>query len=354
MPNKIKKAANDRTALIGGIISIIENKLGAAQNDLFKKLISDLVDNLDREGDQIKNTLRNKRMIALVDNVFTDYAKGKGLEVAASVIKGVSQVMDFNGKYFEVFTEPAKLAPIHDVVKGNLTDWLGISKTGKVQPNGYLDTLINDPNIKNQVKDLTVKSVFNQAGYQETKKILSDFVTGNEETGGVGAMKKYYRNFVYDTFSQIDRTSGKLYADKLQLNYAIYEGGLVEKSRKFCIDRNGKVFTREEIAEFDPPEAKPPGYNPFFDLGGYGCRHHLNWIPDAVAFALRPDLRNGATPVEPVETPKDGPKPTAQTAAKTKPAPKPKKDQPAIPTKTSILKQQRELENKLKAVGRLK
>ena len=33
------------------------------------------------------------------------------------------------------------------------------------------------------------------------------------------------------------------------------------------------------------------GYNPIVDLGGYNCRHRLDWVSDQVAFRLRPELK---------------------------------------------------------------
>jgi hypothetical protein len=46
--------------------------------------------------------------------------------------------------------------------------------------------------------------------------------------------------------------------------------------------------------KFNPTTAKPPNYNPIRDLGGYACRHHLNWIPYELAVMLRPDLARAA------------------------------------------------------------
>lgn len=293
MDNKglIKKGALDRTVLIDSVIGIIENKLGAAQNELFRAVIDSVFDGMDRDGDKIKNTLRNRRLLVLVDNVFTDFAKGKGYEVGASVISGITRVINYNEKYFSLFTKKADLAPLQETTINTLSDWLGITDKGLLKPNGYLDTLINDPRIRNQVKDITLKTVVNQSGFFDTKKVLRQYLTDTEENGETGALRKYYRNFVYDTISMVDRTASKLTADKLKFNYAVYEGGLIKTSRKFCITHNGQVYSRGEIAEFDPKEAKPPGYNPFTDLGGYGCRHHLNWVPDGVAFLMRPELK---------------------------------------------------------------
>ena len=204
-------------------------------------------------------------------------------------MKSVEQVLNFNGKYFGLFTRKAELGNLMADTKAQIGDWLGITKRGALVENGYLSRLVNDKTILNTIRDSVFKSVVSQKGFFEVKKDLRDFIGGNQEKAG--ALQKYYRNFVYDTFSQVDRTQNKIFADKLKLKYAIYEGGLIKTSRDFCRKRNGKVFTTEEIEKFNPTEAKPPNYNPFTDLGGYGCRHHLNYIPYSIGIVMRPDLK---------------------------------------------------------------
>jgi hypothetical protein len=289
-PAKIKALAKERTRLIDDIIKRMEKQVGTAQDDLLRRIVDDFVEDLDQdENGAIKNTLANKRKLSLLDRVYTQYVQETGIQVVKTVVDSVGKVMDFNGKYYGVFTTKAQLGQIMKETKTQIGDWLGITKRGGLVENGYLNRLLQDPTIRNTVRDSTFKAVVSQKGFFETKADLKNYIKGNP--GQAGALQKYYRNFVFDTFSQVDRTQAKIFADKLGFKYAIYEGGLIKTSRVFCKKRNGKVFTDEEIAKFDPPEAKPPNYNPFTDLGGYGCRHHLNWVPDAVAFALRPELR---------------------------------------------------------------
>jgi hypothetical protein len=292
-PSEIKALARDRTKLIDDIIARMEKQIGTAQEDLLRRIVDDFVEELDQdENGAIKNTLANKRKIALLDRVYNKYVQETGIQVVKTIVDSVGKIMDFNGKYYGVFTTKAQLGNIMTDTKTQIGDWLGITKRGGLVENGYLNRLLTDPTIRNTVRDSAFKSVVSQKGFFETKADLKNYIQGNP--GQTGALQKYYRNFVFDTFSQVDRTQAKIFADKLGFNYAIYEGGLIETSRPFCKARNGKVFTREEIEKFDPPEAKQPNYNAFTDLGGYGCRHHLNWVPDAVAFALRPELRQTA------------------------------------------------------------
>lgn len=309
----ITKLTNDRTVLIDRLINALEKQVGSSQDALIRSVITDIVEKMDTDDQgRIKNTIANKRLVGLVDNVFTEFAQQHGADIAGGIVDGVQQIAKFNADYFSAFAGKTKLAPANKQVNESLDAWLGISGN-KAARNGYLDTVVKDPTVKNKVKDMAMKAVVGQAGYNDTKKAVQDYIAGDPDAQKEGALKKYYRNFVYDMYSQADRTVAKITADKIGMKYAIYEGGIIETSREFCRERNGKVFTVDEIAEFDPPEAKQPDYNPFTDLGGYGCRHHLNYVPEAVAFALRPELRDmKPTPdeVKAVENPpKEEPKP---------------------------------------------
>lgn len=286
---KIQSLTVRRTALVDKLIASLEKKVGGGQDALLKMVVEDLIEKLDKDGDIIKNTIRNKRLIGSLDSIFNKFNQTHGLELVKNVAEGVRSIIDFNGEYFGLFETPATLQPIQSQVKESIGAWLGITERGALQKNGYLDTILKDSKIRNKVRDMTMGGIVSQKGFFEVKKGLGEFITDSKNK--TGSLKQYYRNFVYDTFSVADRTAAKITADKLKFNYAVYEGGLIKTSRKFCKDRNGKVFSREEVSKFNPKVAKQPGYNAFTDLGGYGCRHHLNWVPDLVAFLLRPDLK---------------------------------------------------------------
>lgn len=288
---KIKDLSTSRGQVIQALLDKLENKVQAAQRGLLKLVLEDFLDGMETdEAGNIKNTLANKRRFSMFDTVFNRYIKDKGLEVVKTIAEGVGRVADFNQQYFSVLDRNALLAPIHDNVRETLGAWLGLNSRGNVAPNGYLDTLLKDSSVKNTIKNIALKGVLSQNGYNDLKKTLALHIEGNQEQ--TGALQRYYRNFAYDTYSITDRTAAKIYADKLKFNFAIYEGGLIETSREFCEEHNGKVFTREEIGKMKPTKAIPPGYDPFTDMGGYGCRHHWNWVPDAVAFSMRPELKN--------------------------------------------------------------
>lgn len=286
---ELRKLMTARGDLISGLLSVLERKVGEAQTDLLEKILEDFVDKLElTEGGRVKNTLYNKRLLQNVDRVFAQFGKTLGVELAAMIAQGVQQVVNFNGEYYKMFANKAQLTTILPSVIETVSGWLGIEK-GKVVKNGYLDTLIKDTTVKNQIKNFSMRSVVGQQGWRETKSQLKETIAGNKEK--TGALDRYYRNFVYDLYSQVDRATGQVYADKLGLEFFIYEGGIISTTRTFCREKNGKVFHRSEIEKWDLTKAKPPGYNPFTDCGGYGCRHHLNPIPVTLALRLRPDAK---------------------------------------------------------------
>lgn len=288
MSKQVERFMLRKTSLVEGLVKILEKQVQAGQRDLLEKTVVEFVDQLDTtDGGKIRNTIKNKRLLQTIDKVFNEWGRTAGVEIAKSIVVGLQSVLNFNNTYFKTFTREAELLPLQKKVTDTLKYWLGIDDKGGVQKNGYLDTIINNNEVKNQIKDLTVKSILSQQGYNETKKALKDLVVGSGDKAG--AMERYYRNFIYDTYSKVDRATGDIYAEGLGLNFAIYEGGIIKTTRKFCREHNGNVYHRSEIAEFNPEKAKQPNYDPFTDLGGYGCRHHLNYIPDSVAKALRPD-----------------------------------------------------------------
>lgn len=284
---EINKLIKRRDGLIDYINKNLEQKIKSGQKEMFDLFVSGLVDKMQRdENGKILNNNFNRLLILQVDKTFTEYGKKSGVEVLSAMVTGVNAVLDFNNDYYGKFAPAAELLPLKKNVIEQTRGWLGIDGNQTTE-NGYLSTLINAETVRNGIKDFALKAVTSQIGWAEAKRNLSTMIQGDREK--LGALEKYHRNFAYDLFSQVDRATAKTYADKLKFDFAIYEGGLIETSREFCKEHNGNVYHKTEVEKFNPKVAKQPNYNPFTDLGGYGCRHTLNWIPTSLALMMRPD-----------------------------------------------------------------
>jgi len=107
------------------------------------------------------------------------------------------------------------------------------------------------------------------------------------------AIGKYWDRWTKDIYTQYQRAAANEVRKQLGFEHAIYEGGLIETSRLFCEEKNGLVFTEEEIKEWENEDwpGKNEGYVPELDCGGYNCRHRLRWISPELAKQLRPELK---------------------------------------------------------------
>lgn len=283
----INKQAENRETLIHRLERALNGLVSKYQALLFGE-VSEILDGLETdENGIVLNNPANTQIVVKLDKVLNTVDASAKSAIIRELVKGFGDVIGFNRRYFEYLDPDARVKPVSDEVMSDVKKWLGIGKGNKLKRNGYLDTLVSSPTLKNEIKERTVSAIASRQGYTQTKKDLGTFIKGQE--GKLGAMQKYYRNFTYDTFAQVDRRASEDFAERLGYEFAIYAGGLIETSRKFCREHNGNVYHISEIREFQPKEAIPPNYDPLTDLGGYGCRHSLNWIPNVLALRLRPD-----------------------------------------------------------------
>ena len=101
----------------------------------------------------------------------------------------------------------------------------------------------------------------------------------------------------------MDRQASDDYGTALKFKWFSYEGGLIETSRKFFIDRDGQVFNTVEIERWrkDPTLPKTTkeresgvivNYTPWIDMGRWNCRHRARWISEQMARRLTPQRFN--------------------------------------------------------------
>lgn len=285
---KLKEFTKKRTKLIGSLMSSMQTQIAENQRKVYERILDKFIDKLEKDEDgNVKNNDHNRRLLNEIDEVFKEYNKKEGRQTIELLLQSVTSIMSFNQGYFQALDGNARTIKIMPKVKDFMKGWLGI-KGDVVEPNGYLDKLIaNDP-AKIAVKNTAMKVVIGQEGFENAKKQFQTLIDGNKDT--LGAFEKHQRNFAFDLYSQIDRATSDTIRADLGFVFAIYEGGLIETSRIFCEEHNGNIYHVSEIKDFNPKEAKPPNYNPITDLGGYGCRHHLNWISTALAKAMGKDV----------------------------------------------------------------
>lgn len=280
-----------------------KGSITAAQAVLYDDLMENILSSL--EGEQIANTSQNISSLAVVDKVWNNFVQNEIIPIMRKYVSDLKEINTLNAQYFGVFAETKRIMDeVEKEINQSTFDRLGVNQKGGVIKGGYLDSLIRDETVKNEVKKLTYKAIVSE---RITKKeyiaSMRELVKGSQ--GKMGALDRHFDTFAYDTYTQHDRSVSWQYAGRLGLKYAAYLGGLVEDSRPFCVVRNGKTFSTEEILKFGTPKdtyggytnkskgefkGKPLEYDPIIDCGGYRCRHSLNFMTEKEARRRRPDL----------------------------------------------------------------
>lgn len=279
---------------------VLASDVSALQKKLYTKLFDKLIAALDTEQGRLINSDKNINVASVVDKVFKDFETDLS-KTMQGVTGDYTKLIGFNTQYFQQFN-----AALFNTVKQNVTGAMqaraGFNSKG-FEKDGFIDSFIKDKSIARTVKQTVLSGVLNGTKLSDLTKTLSATINGTDKTAG--ALDNHFRTFVYDTYSQFDAETGNQFALQIDLNYGVYAGGLVEHSRPFCIERNGKSFTREEIQAFGTPRDKLGGYTnkskgefagknkdyiPERDRGGYNCGHLFNWVSYTIAKSIRPDI----------------------------------------------------------------
>lgn len=284
---------------------LLESNVSSLQRKLYQRLFDKMIDALETEEGRILNNERNIANTSAIDKIFKDFERDLAV-VMKMVATDYASILKQNQNYYSQFNI-ALFASVKSNVEDAMKARAGFTSKG-FEKDGFLDSFIKDKAVARQVKQTVLSSVLNGTPIKELTKNLRTTIEG--ATDGSGILENHFKSYVYDTYSQFDRETGNQFAIQLDLNYAIYAGGLVDASREFCIARNGKVFTRTEIKRFGTPQDKFGGYTnkskgefagkwsknqnrvyvPETDLGCNRCGHTLDWVTYDIAKTLRPDI----------------------------------------------------------------
>lgn len=228
---------------------------------------------------------------------FNKFTKTTHAKVIQKFAADIMQIGKLNEDYFKAVAEDVD-AKDYQAIKKDVDRYLlnrfGLTTQGGAIKGGFIDSFVKDPKLKRTLKEFAYKTQTIGGGFNEFRTGFKDLIIGKGDANGV--LEKHYQNFSYDTYQQADSAIQEHYSNKLDLTACLYLGGEIKTTRKFCHERNGKVFIREEIEDWKDLtfSGKPPNYNPFLDRGGYGCRHHLNYISNKMAMRRRSDLKEDA------------------------------------------------------------
>ncbi len=224
----------------------------------------------DKVSDRIKLNERNMRLTDL-NSLFKEFNEDFQAAFLISVLKDIKGFKsDLDAYYkslgFKKFPEAHKNVDVFNKSVENYVNQFALTEAVKLDLQGFLATGISS----NITQAALARGVRNELRNK---------------------LQNYYNQFLWEEVVQIERIQNNFYAAELELNWFIYEGGLIETSRQFCIKRNGRLFNRADAKtwRFDPTLPQPETsdtYKPLVELGRWNCRHSLRWITDEQAEKL--------------------------------------------------------------------
>lgn len=298
MPGKeILGKAKDKAEQIDALLEAFEELIDKNASLLTQAIIKSFVDQLDSKNGVILSTAQNLKKVELIDQAYFKFQDQQGMAILSHLMTDMDKIMLLNADYFKELNGGR---PIKDEdIKRVLRERLGITSDGELIRDGYMMGLLDDPQVRNEIKQYAYQRMIGGAGFQDFRKGLKALVEGDPDRMGI--FKRFYRNYAFDSYAQADATNGALYAQKLGLRYFIYNGGIMRdkkgrvKSRPFCVKRAGKVFSTEEADKWKSDKDltavdSRATYVWQTQRGGFGCRHSIDWISEELAQELRPDL----------------------------------------------------------------
>jgi hypothetical protein len=271
----------------------LEKDVSSMQRRLLEMIMSDYIGRfrVDKDGKIIVNEY-NMRLARELENLMDRFSNKFQKSVLKDFANGMLKTTDFSIDYYKGLGYSEK--KLKDIEKGlgYISERIGITEKGNIIKDSYLDSLSQNAEVRKEIKNFVLSSVAGQKDYAGYLKGMKELIVGNVKVEGT--LQRYYRQFAYDTYNQVDSAINKHFADSLDMKYFIYMGSIIQTSREFCRKRAGKAFSVEETESWkndpDLPGKSKEGYNPLIDRGRWNCRHSISYIPKELACDMRPEL----------------------------------------------------------------
>lgn len=206
--------------------------------------------------------------------------------LAEWIVDKINEIIQSAAEYFGFVTKKKVTKEVSEVAK-LLLDRLGFDGK-KFVSGGILESLTMDITAERLVKAIAIQAINAGRTLQQFQKQLKYLIVGDKAAGRAGVVESHYKTNANTLFAEFDRALSYNVAVKYELTHILWSGPVVRDSRSFCRKRKGKVFTIEQVKEFDKLSwpGKIPGQSTIISGGGYNCIDNLLYITSELAETL--------------------------------------------------------------------
>jgi hypothetical protein len=263
-------------ALIADAIVKYDRAIIRVQNKLHDDILLQLKNlELDSEG-YIKQNSANRKILRRTQEQFDETISSSGYKTALeNYLSVIPEINTLNELYFKS-------------IESTFTPNRNYLRSLQTQTINNLNQLILQDGLQAQVRiplnQILEQNVSSGGSYSGMLQQVRNFVIGGENEG---QLLKYVRTYTTDALFSYSRSYMEAVTSDLKLDWYVYSGGTIDKTREFCDERTGRFFHRKEIESWANLEwrGKRPGTTKssiFVFLGGWNCRHQLIPVSDSV------------------------------------------------------------------------
>lgn len=285
---------HDLAEKIEALIIAANDKFVKAMAGVEAKLYNDLLAilrlvGLDPDG-YIKQSAENRAILRTAQAQFDKSLENSVYQYSVEKhLSAINEIDALNQAYFET---------VSSTFKANKIFIRGLQNSAVETVNSYL---LQD-GLASQVK-LPLNNILNQnfntgGSFSGMLNQLRIFIKGDPDLDG--RLVSYSRGILRDALFQYSRAYQQSVTADLKLSWYSYSGGVMDKTRPFCIERNGKFFHQKEVeawAELDwaGKNNQTTKSSIFVLCGGWNCGHSI--IPVSEIIVPKSDLDRIETPV---------------------------------------------------------
>ena len=289
----IERWAAQFDARISELIEALDTRVQGMQRELVRRFMEVVADMFEFEDGRLKRTPANIRALKKLERLFDGFVGNVARPQLRLFADELQEVASLTSGYF-LATNPAATEERARKALAMAREVIGISESGEIIEGGYIARLAMHQQVRDSIREFVVRSIVSRQSLSVFQRGFRALVEGGN--GIDGALQRYWRQYTYDTYNRIHEVVNESMADSLEMQYFIYQGSIIPKSRAFCVKKAGLVFSRKEAEEWrnDPDlldKKTKMQYIPLVDRGRWNCRHFLTYISDDLAFELRPELK---------------------------------------------------------------
>lgn len=286
---------NDILKEIDGAIRSFNKGIPAAQKAMYQELATELR-RLDLNGDKIKATVANLKVIQSIKNKLTKFILNDDyLEDVKEFVKSFNTVTKLQNEYWKGVESKFKPGPLLKEIRTQ-----AISDTVKQLTESGIGANIGDA-----ISDILRTNITSGGSYKSLNAQLLESLTDTEKSDGL--LTRYSKQITNDSIQQYSRQYTQQVAAGLNMDWYAYQGSDIKTTRPFCDALTDlRYFHQSEVPRLlraedlyymkDGKRTKVPIYertglphgliegtnaeNFFIRAGGWNCGHAIRPVPE--------------------------------------------------------------------------